>query len=94
MASERTKRLDMDIDDFFGDDDVSRSIRDRREKTRQKFKMIEDNLKSTGIDIQFGNLSRDIDIESRRYFGIFKNDSISQYLIITFTLDVLIHYDR
>ena len=81
MASGRKKRLDIDIDDFFGDDDLSKSMRERREKTREKFKMIEDNLKSTGIDIQFKNLARDIDIESRRYFGIFKNFFISQIFI-------------
>ena len=71
MASRRTKPLDIDIDNFFGDDDVSRSIRERRENTRQKFKMIEDNLKSTGIDIQFMNLTREIDKDSRRYSMIF-----------------------
>ena len=71
MASRRTKPLDIDIDNFFGDDDVSRSIRERRENTRQRFKMIEDNLKSTGIDIQFMNLTREIDKDSRRYSMIF-----------------------
>ena len=71
MASRRTKPLDIDIDHFFGDDDVSRSIRERRENTRQRFKMIEDNLKSTGIDIQFMNLTREIDKDSRRYSMIF-----------------------
>ena len=71
MASRRTKPLDIDIDNFFGDDGVSRSIRERRENTRQKFKMIEDNLKSTGIDIQFMNLTREIDKGSRRYSMIF-----------------------
>ena len=71
MASRRTKPLDIDIDNFFGDDDVSRSIRERRENTRQRFKMIEDNLKSTGIDIQFMNLTREIDKDSHRYSMIF-----------------------
>ena len=71
MASRRTKPLDIDIDNFFGDDDVSRSIKERRENTRQKFKMIEDNLRSTGIDIQFMNLTREIDKDSRRYSMIF-----------------------
>ena len=64
-------RLDIDIDNFFGDDDVSRSIKERRENTRQQFKMIEDNLRSTGIDIQFMNLTREIDKDSRRYSIIF-----------------------
>ena len=71
MASRRTKPLDIDIDNFFGDDDVSRSIKERRENTRQQFKMIEDNLRSTGIDIQFMNLTREIDKDSRRYSMIF-----------------------
>ena len=75
MANPTTKRLDIDIDNFF-EDDVSRSIKDRREKTREKFKMIEDNLKSTGIDIQFQNLAitRQNAIDDCRYFVIFKID--------------------
>ena len=71
MANSTTKRLDIDIDNFFGDDDVSRSIKERREKTREKFKMIEDNLKSTGIDIQFTNLARQNVIDGCRCFVIF-----------------------
>ena len=40
MAKRRINRMDMDIDDFFGSDDLSKSMDERREKTKERFRKI------------------------------------------------------
>ena len=66
MASQRTIRIETN-GDFFSDENLSKRISERREKTREKLRMIEDNLKSTGIDIQFDSLMNETEPGSSRY---------------------------
>ena len=60
MENRRTKRLDMDIDDFFGDKQMTK----RSEDTKERLKQIEDNLRSKGIDM---DLTENFGFGNRRY---------------------------
>lgn len=69
MAKRRTNRMEMDIDDFFCSDDLSKSMDERREKTKERFRKIsiEHNLKSSGINFDFDNFDTRLDRGRSRY---------------------------
>lgn len=66
MASQKTIRIETN-GDFFSDENLSKRISERSEKTREKLRMIEHNLKSTGIDIQFDSLMNGTEPGGSRY---------------------------
>ena len=63
MASRRMNHLNIDLDDFFGDDDISKNFRGRSDETKEKLKQIEDNLRAKGINM---DLSESFGLGNRR----------------------------
>ena len=69
MAKRRTTKMDMDLDDFFSSDDLSKTLDERREKTKERFRKIsiEHNLKSSGINFDFDNFDTRLNRGRSRY---------------------------